>query len=43
MEDMFRYSNANIDIDILKEYYNGIIPKGNIIDVFKGEYPEEFI
>jgi len=42
MRDMFVYDNFKY-VDILKEYFNGIIPKGKIIDILKDKYPEEFI
>lgn len=41
MSNMFRYSN--FDQDIIKECYDGIIPKGKILDVLKHDYPEYFI
>jgi len=42
MIDMFVYDNFE-RVDILKEYFNGIIPKGKIIDILKDKYPENFI
>jgi len=42
MTDMFKYNNFE-RVDILKEYFNGIIPKGKIIDILKDKYPENFI
>jgi surface protein len=38
---IFRYDNW--DIDVIKEHYNGKIPKGKILDVLHLEYPEYFI
>jgi hypothetical protein len=37
MSNMFEYA------DIIKEFYNGIIPKGKILDVLRHDYPEYFI
>jgi len=42
MRDMFVYDNFE-RVDILKEYFNGSIPKGKIIDILKDKYPENFI
>jgi len=42
MSYMFAYDNFK-NVDILKEYFNGSIPKGKIIDILKDKYPENFI
>jgi len=42
MRDMFVYDNFE-HVGILKEYFNGNIPKGKIIDILKEKYPEKFI
>jgi surface protein len=39
--NIFNYNNWYVDI--IKEHYNGIIPKGKILDVLKLDYPEYFI
>jgi surface protein len=41
IHDIFKYDNWNADI--IKEFYNGIIPKGKILDVVRLDYPEYFI
>jgi surface protein len=41
IHDIFRYDNW--EVDIIKEFYNGIIPSSNILDVLRLDYPENFI
>jgi len=42
MYGMFTYDNFK-NVDILKEYFDGNIPEGKIIDILKDKYPENFI